>query len=88
MGEPFPILDQTVLANALRRMSEVPHVHMWEILGVWSPAQPNAPVHPRVAASRASSITVVLLRCRTCNWPETSELDGIWTEEQIRKARQ
>jgi hypothetical protein len=77
----FPIVDSTVIANALRRLTEPPHVHIWDILGV-SPV-PARPIHPRI---QAPNTTIVLLRCRTCNWPETSELDGVWTEEQIRKA--
>jgi hypothetical protein len=76
----FPIVDQTVIANALARLTEPPHVHRWEILGIQRPAR-RAP-HPRIPDSNT---TIVLLRCRTCNWPETSELDGMWTEEQVRE---
>jgi hypothetical protein len=75
----FPIVDQTVIANALARLSEPPHVHRWEILGVWRPPQP---AHPRM---QANAITIVLLRCRVCNWPETSELSGVWSEERVRE---
>jgi hypothetical protein len=63
-----------------KQQTELPHVHVWETLGIWRPTQP---IHPRI---RADYTTTVLLRCVTCHWPETSELDGIWTEEQVRKA--
>jgi hypothetical protein len=66
--------------KALQKLTELPHVHKWDILGVW---RPTRPAHPRMPNSNT---TTVLLRCRVCNWPETSELNGMWTEDQIRKA--
>jgi hypothetical protein len=55
------------------------HVHIWEILDRWSP--PDAP-HPRLRMER---VTHVLIRCKTCNLPQTIELMGIWTLEQLLK---
>jgi hypothetical protein len=55
------------------------HVHMWEILERWSPAEP---AHPRLRAER---VTYVLVRCKTCDLPQTVELSGVWTLEQLLK---
>jgi hypothetical protein len=60
---------------------EIPaHVHVWDILE----AQNQAPqmLHPRLANS---PITLVLVRCKECNLPQTVELPGTWTLEQILK---
>ena len=58
------------------------HVHKWEILDVWHPNQ--SMTHPRVAFH---ATTHVLVRCTECNFPNTVELQGQWTLEQIRKAK-
>jgi hypothetical protein len=58
---------------------EIEHVHTWDILERWSP--PDAP-HPRLRAER---VTYVLIRCKTCNLPQTIELMGVWTLEQLLK---
>lgn len=54
------------------------HVHNWDILGV----KPETPrnIHPR---DTRGAYTIVLVRCKECNWPETTELDGLWTKDQI-----
>jgi hypothetical protein len=69
-----------VLRQALAAIAQNAHVHEWDILGTWKPA--GRPVHPR---SVQMAETVVLVRCRGCGLPETVNLDGDWTEEQIRK---
>jgi hypothetical protein len=58
---------------------EVEHVHIWDILDVWSPPEVH---HPRLGTER---VTHVLIRCKTCNLPQTIELDGVWTLEQLLK---
>ena len=55
-----------------------PHTHRWDILGVKPESQPA--IHPRM---NFRPFTVVLVRCLDCGWPETTELDGLWTEAQI-----
>lgn len=59
-------------------LSDKYHVHRWDILGVKPEA--SAAIHPRM---NFRPFTVVLVRCRECGWPETTELDGLWTEAQI-----
>jgi hypothetical protein len=60
--------------------SKPEHVHVWNILDVWQPSTQG--YHPRIAPT---DMTVVLIRCRTCELPQTIELRGIWTLEQILK---
>lgn len=56
------------------------HVHIWNILEVQIP---QAPVHhPRIGATK---VTIVLIKCKVCNLPQTIELDEHWTLEQILK---
>jgi hypothetical protein len=54
------------------------HVHIWGILDVWQ--QPERQYHPQI---RPRDITVVLIRCKDCNFPQTIELQGTWTLEQL-----
>lgn len=60
-----------------------PHLHVWDILGVRNPPAPRVPVHPRMT-DYPTHITIVLIRCQECNFPQTIELDGLWTESQIK----
>jgi hypothetical protein len=53
------------------------HVHIWDILDVQTPP---ATLHPRLSGN---TITFVLIRCKECNVPQTLELEGTWTLEQI-----
>jgi hypothetical protein len=69
-----------VVAEAIREVAAEAHQHHWDILGIWKPG--GQPVHPRLLTSQI--ITVVLVRCQKCNLPQTIELAGIWTIEQIR----
>jgi hypothetical protein len=78
-AEAFQRIAEHII-GAFQVMASNAHVHMWDILGVKLPA---SPIHPRMPAS---STTTVLLKCRGCQWPATTELDGIWTKEQVRKA--
>lgn len=73
----------TALREQIKQVQEQwqPHVHRWDILGIWTP--PGRPVHPR---DTSTAYTVVLIKCRECDLPDTTSLDGTWTEEQIRKA--
>jgi hypothetical protein len=64
---------------AFQRIARNAHVHVWDIIEVW---QPPRPPHPRMMADR---ITIVLVRCRTCDLPETVELSGNWTLEEITR---
>jgi hypothetical protein len=54
------------------------HVHMWDILGVQYPTPPVH--HPRIGAT---VVTLVLVKCATCNLPMTIELEGKWTHQQL-----
>ena len=58
-----------------------PHLHVWDILGVWNSIEPARPAHPRNPPDRT---TQVLIRCQECNFPQTVELEGIWTEAQLK----
>jgi len=54
------------------------HVHKWNVLDVWHPT-PGL-VHPRI---KQEYQTFVLIRCDVCQIPQTIELKGTWTMEQI-----
>ena len=69
-----------ILAQIIWRLTEEAHQHRWDILGVYIPPA-TRPIHPRLLGTE--TITLVLLRCQECNWLQTIELDGHWTEEQI-----
>ena len=53
------------------------HVHKWETLDIWHPVFSN---HPQL---RTPAVTIVLVRCRVCEIPQTIELKGTWTLQQI-----
>lgn len=53
------------------------HVHQWEILDTWEPVFQS---HPQL---RTPTFTVVLVRCRVCEIPQTIELKGKWTLRQL-----
>jgi len=77
-----PIVFAHVIAEAIRELIEESHLHEWEILGVYNP--PSRPViHP--LAPMAVPSTFVLIRCGYCNLPQSIELEGVWTEEQVMK---
>lgn len=85
--EPFPALAQAAEEEAKRRA--LIHFHRWEIMGIWRPdvTRPSGrPVHPRMAevAEAERPITIALLKCRECDWPETVVLDGAWTLAQVK----
>jgi hypothetical protein len=65
--------------DAEENQPQIDHVHMWEILERWSPSEVP---HPRLQAGR---VTYVLIRCKACDLPQTVELDGVWTLEQLLK---
>ena len=56
------------------------HDHEWDVVDVWRP-EGNQPVHPRVSTLPT---TFALVTCKICHLPETTELEGIWTLEQVR----
>lgn len=78
--EEKPAIDLAAIAEAVRLATASAHIHMWNIIGV---RPPSGPIHPRLANTQT---TVVLLKCTECGLPETVELIGSWTEEQVRKA--
>lgn len=69
-----------VIAETLQLIAESAHVHRWAILGVWN-SPVNRPVHPRLLGNMQT--TIALVRCQECGVPETTELEGIWTLEQL-----
>jgi hypothetical protein len=59
--------------------SEEPvHIHIWDILDRWTP---ETSPHPRLRTGR---VTIVLIQCKICNLPQTIELEGTWTLQQLR----
>ena len=77
-----PVVFAHVVAEAIRELIEESHLHEWDILGVYTP--PSRPViHPLMAGSVPT--TFVLIRCGYCNLPQSIELEGDWTEEQVMK---
>ena len=58
------------------------HTHTWDLLEIWIPD--DVQYHPRIAPSPK---TVVLMICKTCNLPQTAELKGKWTLQQLRNAQ-
>lgn len=56
------------------------HVHIWDILDSQLPQSPIH--HPRIGAT---VVTLVLVRCKTCNLPQTVELEGRWLLQDILK---
>jgi hypothetical protein len=71
-----------VLRQALLAIAQNAHVHVWDILDIKRVNPAGRPAHPRMVQATE---TIVLIRCRGCLLPETVNLDGDWTEEQIRK---
>ena len=57
------------------------HQHEWDVVDTWRPEQ-RQPIHPRMQGTVPS--TFVLVICKLCHLPETIELEGIWTTEQVR----
>lgn len=66
--------------TAARVLGGSNHEHEWEIVDTWRPA--STPVHPRMQADVPS--TFVLVVCKICHFPQTTELDGKWTTDQVR----
>jgi hypothetical protein len=82
MSEPNP--ERSELATAIYELiAELhqSHDHVWEILGVTEPEPNRGPRHPLVAARPS---TLVLVRCTICQARDIWELEGHWTEEQVR----
>ena len=71
-----------VFRQALAAIAQDAHVHVWDILDIKRTSPAGRPAHPRMPMATE---TIVLIRCRGCNLPESVSLDGDWTEEQIRK---
>jgi hypothetical protein len=89
MSEPNP--ERSELATAIYELiSELrgnSHDHQWDILGVNEPepAPPGRPRHPLAPFARPA--TLVLAGCTICQARDIWELEGTWTEEQVRGAR-
>jgi hypothetical protein len=66
--------------DTIKTPDQQDHVHMWEILDVWRPA--TEAYHPRIPQSQ---VTIVLIKCRTCELPQTVELQGVWSLGQVLK---
>jgi hypothetical protein len=80
-------LQASDLIQSVRDMIEAEqarqtHEHDWKINGVEEPG--NKPVHPMLSWT---PITRVLLECKQCHWLEVQELEGKWTEEQVKGTR-
>lgn len=76
----FPLWDS--MKDSLKRMlSSTAHEHIWEIVDTWKLTVPR-PAHPRMQGSVPQ--TYVLIICSGCHLPQTIELEGIWTTEQVR----
>src|SRR5215469_17355864 len=54
------------------------HHHTWDIIDVWHPSQPN---HPQM---KPVVTTIVLMICQICHIPQTEELAGNWTLQQVK----
>jgi hypothetical protein len=57
------------------------HEHDWDVVDTWRP-ETQRPIHPRMQGAIPS--TYVLIVCKICHLPQTIELEGIWTTEQVR----
>ena len=57
------------------------HEHDWDIVGTWQP-EVQRPIHPRMQGTVPE--TYVLIVCKICHLPQTIELAGKWTTEQVR----
>lgn len=84
--EPETVTPTTlahVIAEAVRDIAEgMPqHEHEWDILGVWKPPTGNRPRHPLLPPNLP--ITIALIRCLHCGYPQTIELDGDWDESLL-----
>jgi hypothetical protein len=76
----FPLWDS--MKDSLKRMlSGSNHQHDWDIVDTWEPTV-QRPVHPRMQG--AIPATFVLVICKGCHLPQTVELEGKWTAEQLR----
>jgi hypothetical protein len=62
-------------------LNSAAHQHEWNPVDVFS-VRNSKPAHPRMAQDTPS--TIVLLVCESCRYPQTIELDGVWTIEQVR----
>jgi hypothetical protein len=76
-----PVVLAHVIAEAIRDIAVPQHEHVWRLRGVYYPPAPRV-IHPLVQVQ--IDTTVVLVRCKVCKVPETIQLTGHWTEDQIR----
>jgi len=80
MSEP----QETDWLAAVRRLGDrllSPHEHDWDLVDTWQhPAR--QPIHPRIQTAIPS--TFVLAICKGCHMPQSIELEGQWTIEQVR----
>lgn len=74
----FPIWD--TMKEKIHYLFDSRHEHDWDLVDVWHPT--GQPIHPRDRVSMP--FTIVLIICRQCHYPQTMELDGVWTIEQLR----
>lgn len=76
-------VEASDIIQSIREMVEAEHVnehvHDWHINGVEEPDMSR--INPML---RGAPITRVLLQCTGCHWLEVQELEGKWTEEQVR----
>lgn len=82
VGDPAVLVEATrkLYEDVFSKATSNAHVHQWDIIGVWTP--PNRAIHPR---DSLTLYTVVLIKCNKCGWPETINLEGIWSEDKIRE---
>jgi len=81
LADSVEFLAQVIIA-AIRDLTEEAHLHEWDILAVYNlPSRPAR--HPLMPGSIAT--TFVLIRCGYCHIPQTVELEGEWTEEQVKQ---
>jgi hypothetical protein len=58
------------------------HFHIWDILEVWIPNEVE--YHPRIMSAPK---TITLLMCKVCHLPYTTQLNGKWSLQQLRRAQ-
>lgn len=74
--------DYLAALRAIRDRFVSGHEHAWEPVDVWRPSSEGRPRHPM--DRMATPITIVLIVCKGCRVPQTMELEGVWTIEQVR----
>lgn len=67
--------------RALRDKVLSPHEHDWRVVDTWQ-QESRQPIHP--LSPLATPSTFVLMVCQGCHVPQSIELEGKWTIEQVR----